>query len=114
MRDSTNSIKLVGFNLVNFVDLMQFFHKMTLKPYYFRQIDIKNVFLFQGFSVLGGYSPPSHPLKMCSFPPTSKNHALVMVIWILVDVQYLQNVVSSFEKRWNGQNHITHPKIPTI
>ena len=28
-----------------------------------------------------------------------------MLIVILVDVQYLQNGVFSFEKGWNGQNH---------
>ena len=71
-------------------------------------------FYFKGFLYWEDIAPPSHPLKTCSFPPTSKNHALVMVILILVNVQYLQNVVSSFEKRWNGQNHITPPKIPTI
>ena len=29
----------------------------------------------------------------------------VMLVLILIDVQYLQNVVFSFEKGWNDQNH---------
>ena len=65
---------------------------------------MKNVLLFSGFSLLGGYNSP---------PPTSKNHAQVMVILILIDNQYLQNV-SSFEKRRSGQYNITPPTIPTI
>ena len=28
-----------------------------------------------------------------------------MLILILIDVQYLENVVFSFEKDWAGQNH---------
>ena len=37
----------------------------------------------------------------------------VMLIWILIDVQYLQNIVFSFEKGSNGQNHSlsdSHPR----
>ena len=32
-------------------------------------------------------------------------HTQVMLILILIDVQYLNNVVFSFEKYSNGQNH---------
>ena len=28
-----------------------------------------------------------------------------MLILILMDVQFLENVISSFQKGWNGQNH---------
>ena len=37
----------------------------------------------------------------------------VMLIWILIDIQYLENVVFSFEKGSNGQNHSlsdSHPQ----
>ena len=32
-------------------------------------------------------------------------YTLVMLILILIDVQYSQKAVSSFENGWNGQNH---------
>ena len=71
----------------------------------------------------GFYSPP--PLKVhspllnnnlrvitqknfifsCSHCTCTSLYTQVMLIWILINVRYLQNVVFSFEKDSNGHNH---------
>ena len=62
-------------------------------------------YYFQCFLWWGDSGSPPHQPKICSFSPTSKNRTQVVLISILIDVQYLQNAVSSFEKGWNSQNH---------
>ena len=41
----------------------------------------------------------------CSHCTCTSLYTQVMLIWILINVRYLQNVVFSFEKDSNGHNH---------
>ena len=83
------------------------------------------------FSLLVGWGESLHWPKICSFPPPGKIHPQqtppteavaigrvpflflasyslyiqILRILIFIDIQYLQNVVFSFEKGQNSQNH---------
>ena len=84
------------------------------------------------FSLLVGWGESLHQPKICSFPPPGKIHPQqtppteavaigrvpflflasyslyiqILRILIFIDIQYLQNVVFSFEKGQNSQNHL--------
>ena len=82
------------------IDVSCYFHILLPEAY------------LQGFQYWGdGGVPPSPPAKNLLIPPTRKNYPLyslytkIMLILILIDVQYLQKVVFSFEKGSNDQNH---------